>query len=221
MQYAHCSCLPGFPVAWGCDAWLALLKLDLSSWVAQTSRHWKQSRWAAQTEEEGSPECRPLFQQACTEQLLLAARENIFWEPASCWIVFIIIIFFFSCPEQLNRWPCPLVACSVCLTKLTIRAFTRLQSEPRDLSPLRHLIRGMRRHYNQPENLPIYLRGAFKSNFWKNLGIWPNQVDPPPPQKSGRPKLKKKIICLFCILGYSEHFIFSWKFSFFLVGMTK
>ncbi len=25
--------------------------------------------------------------------------------------------------------------------------------------------------------------------------------------------------CLFCILGYSKHFIFSWKFSFFLVGI--
>ena len=24
------------------------------------------------------------------------------------------------------------------------------------------------------------VREAFKSNFWKNLGIWPNQVDPPP-----------------------------------------
>ena len=42
------------------------------------------------------------------------------------------------------------------------------------------------------------LREAFKSNFWKNLGIWPNQVDPrPPPQKLGRPKLKKKIDVYF------------------------
>ena len=33
---------------------------------------------------------------------------------------------FFSCPEQLNRWPC----LSVCLTQLTIRVFTTLQSDP-------------------------------------------------------------------------------------------
>ena len=45
----------------------------------------------------------------------------------------------FSCPQQLNRWPCPLL----CLTKLTIREFTTLQSDPRDLWPLRHLIRVM------------------------------------------------------------------------------
>ena len=32
-----------------------------------------------------------------------------------------------------------LVPCSVCLTKLTIRVFTTLQSDPRDLWPLRHL----------------------------------------------------------------------------------
>ena len=43
------------------------------------------------------------------------------------------------------------------LTKLTIRVFTTLQSEPRDLWPLRHLIRGMRRHYYLPANLPTYL----------------------------------------------------------------
>ena len=34
------------------------------------------------------------------------------------------------------------------------------------------------------------VRGAFKSIFWKNLGIWPNQVNPPP--KLGPQKLKKK-----------------------------
>ena len=48
----------------------------------------------------------------------------------------------FSCPEQLNRTHCP----SVPLTKLTIRVFTTLQSDPRDLWPLRHLIRVMKRH---------------------------------------------------------------------------
>ena len=45
-------------------------------------------------------------------------------------------IVFFSCPERLNRRPCPLLA----LTPLTIRVFTTLQSDPRDLWPLRHLI---------------------------------------------------------------------------------
>ena len=32
------------------------------------------------------------------------------------------------------------------------------------------------------------IRGAFKSNFWKNLGIWPNQVDPPPLPQSWDPQ---------------------------------
>ena len=46
--------------------------------------------------------------------------------------------------------------------------------------------------------LHIYmLRGAFKSNFWKNLGIWPNQVDPPPSPKVGTPKTKKKKIDVY------------------------
>ena len=60
------------------------------------------------------------------------------------------------------------LAWSVCLTPLTIRVFTTLQSDPRDLWPLRHLIRGMRRHYYQtnlqtypptylPTYMPIYL----------------------------------------------------------------
>ena len=50
-----------------------------------------------------------------------------------------------------------LVPWSVALTPLTIRVFTTLQSDPRDLWPLRHLIRGMRRHYYLPANLPTYL----------------------------------------------------------------
>ena len=50
---------------------------------------------------------------------------------------------FHSCPQQLNRWPCPLVR----LLPLTIRLFTTLQSDPRDLWPLRHVIRVMRGHY--------------------------------------------------------------------------
>ena len=55
-----------------------------------------------------------------------------------------------------------LVPCLVCLTELTIRVFTTLQSEPRDLSPLRHLIRVMRRHdltkkFYLPTYLPVHL----------------------------------------------------------------
>ena len=47
-----------------------------------------------------------------------------------------------SCPEQLNRTHCLLV----CPLPLTIKAFKTLQSDPRDLWPLGHLIRVMRRH---------------------------------------------------------------------------
>ena len=52
----------------------------------------------------------------------------------------------FSWPEQLNRWPCPLPPWSLGWSPLTIRVFTTLQSDPRDLWPLKHLTRGMRRH---------------------------------------------------------------------------
>ena len=48
---------------------------------------------------------------------------------------------------------CPLVG----LTPLTIRVFTTLQSDPRDLWPLRHLIRVMRRHDLTKKDLPTYL----------------------------------------------------------------
>ena len=63
------------------------------------------------------------------------------------------IFALFSCPEQLNRTHCP----SVPLTKLTIRVFTTLQSDPRDLWPLRHLIREMRRHDLTKIYLPTYI----------------------------------------------------------------
>ena len=44
--------------------------------------------------------------------------------------IVIKIIIIFSCPEQLNRWPCPLVGCLLGLLPLTIRVFTTLQSDP-------------------------------------------------------------------------------------------
>ena len=50
-------------------------------------------------------------------------------------------LYIFSCPQQLNRTHCPLLAWLVCLLPLTIRVFTTLQSDPRDLWLLRHLIR--------------------------------------------------------------------------------
>ena len=49
---------------------------------------------------------------------------------------------FLAVTWQLNRSHCPLL----CLLPLTIRVFTTLQSDPRDLWPLRHLFRVMRRH---------------------------------------------------------------------------
>ena len=59
---------------------------------------------------------------------------------------------FFSCLWQLNRWPCPLVGWA----PLTIRVYTTLQSDPKDLWPLRHLIRVMKRH-DLTEKIPTYL----------------------------------------------------------------
>ena len=46
---------------------------------------------------------------------------------------------FFSCPEQLNRWPCHWLTNSGYFTDW------HTKSDPRDLWPLRHLIRVMRR----------------------------------------------------------------------------
>ena len=59
------------------------------------------------------------------------------------------------------------------------------------------------------------LRGAVQKIFRANLGFCPNRLDPPPSPNVGTKKTKKKIWCLFFILGYSKHIIFSWKISFF------
>ena len=48
----------------------------------------------------------------------------------------------FSCPQQLNRWPCHSLSHSLSQSLLLLT----LQSDPRDLWPLRHLIRVMRKH---------------------------------------------------------------------------
>ena len=52
-------------------------------------------------------------------------------------ILLFLFFFLFSSPVQINRWTCPLLAPA----PLTSRVFTTLQSDPRDLWPLRHLIR--------------------------------------------------------------------------------
>ena len=53
-----------------------------------------------------------------------------------------LFIVLFSCPEQLNRWPCHSLTHWVTHWLLLLT----LQSDPRDLRPLRHLIRVMKRH---------------------------------------------------------------------------
>ena len=64
------------------------------------------------------------------------------------------------------------------------------------------------------------LRGAPKIFPLTNLVFWTNRLDPPPSLEVGTPTTKIFFWCLFCILGYSKHFIFSWKFSFFWLGLV-
>ena len=66
------------------------------------------------------------------------------------------------------------------------------------------------------------LRGAPQKVPLTNLGFCPNRLDPPPhplPRGWDTDNKKNFFWCLFCILGYSKHFIFSWKFSFFGLGL--
>ena len=63
---------------------------------------------------------------------------------------------------------CPLLA----LTKLTIKAFTTLQSDPRDLWPLRHLIRVMRRHDLTKKDLPTYLPTSLENTIQELVCQW-------------------------------------------------
>jgi len=77
---------------------------------------------------------------------------------------------FFSCPEQLNGWPC----LSLAWAPLTIRVFTTLQSDPRDLWPLRHLIRVMKGHdltnKKTMTNTNTWTMTMTKTNtFWEHL----------------------------------------------------
>ena len=66
---------------------------------------------------------------------------------------FVFLSFcLFSCPEQLNRWPCHSLTDSLSQS-LTHFYFCHTKSNPRALLPLRHLIRVMRRH-DLTENFP-------------------------------------------------------------------
>ena len=55
---------------------------------------------------------------------------------------------------------------------------------------------GKREAKGRQEEVTYQVREAFKSNFWKNLGIWPNQVDPPSP-KVETAKTKKKLMFIW------------------------
>ena len=61
------------------------------------------------------------------------------------------------------------------------------------------------------------LRGAVQFFFWVNLGFLPNPLAPPPPPRTLGHQQLKFFWCLFCILGYSKHIIFSWKSPIFWV----
>ena len=82
--------------------------------------------------------------------------------------------WFLAVHKQLNKWPSPLLAWSICLLPIKTKASTKLQSDPRDLWPLRHLITVMRRHdLTQkdlptyiPTHLPTYLPDHSLSHFW-------------------------------------------------------
>ena len=71
------------------------------------------------------------------------------------------MLFIFSCPEQLNRWPCHWLSHSQYFY------FWHTKSDPRDLWPLRNLIRMMRRHDLTEKDLPTY-----RVSFSKNLKIF-------------------------------------------------
>ena len=68
-----------------------------------------------------------------------------------CHTLFVSFVnLVFSCPEQLNRWPCHSLSQSVSHSQHF--NFWHAKSDPRDLWPLRHLIRLMRRHYLTQQN---------------------------------------------------------------------
>ena len=85
----------------------------------------------------------------------------------------------FSCPQQLNRWPCH--SLTHWLTHwLRVLLLLTLQSDPRDLWPLRHLIRMIRKHdlTNIMTILILFWQFWFSFEnvnfFWKFLTIFNN-----------------------------------------------
>ena len=100
-----------------------------------------------------------------------------------------------DCPEQLNRWPCPLLTVQSTPTSLgCANVFFHLKAtfvKPRDHSPravevllnqsqcvvnphsqIRRLHMGFP---YEKQSLSIQLRGALKTDFWEYLGFCPNQ----------------------------------------------
>ena len=76
-----------------------------------------------------------------------------------------------SCPQQLNRWPRPLLG----RAPLTIREFTTLQSDPRDSWPLRHVLWQFLWQFFMTifhDNFSWqFLMTIFDENFWCNV-LW-------------------------------------------------
>ena len=70
-----------------------------------------------------------------------------------------------SCPEQLNRTHCLSVCLSVPPQQLTVSPLTTLQSDPRDLRPLRLLFKVLRTHDLLPPFTTIW-------QFWQLLTIY-------------------------------------------------
>ena len=82
----------------------------------------------------------------------------------------------FSCPKQLNRWPCHSLThwLTHWLTDWQYFYFWHTKSAPRDLWPLRHLIRVMRRH-----DLTIFWQlWTFFGIFGTFLALFPHPEGP-------------------------------------------
>ena len=90
-------------------------------------------------------------------------------EQGYCYVGWTLDVF--SYPEQLNRWPCLSLGLSGTTNNQT------LQSDPRDLRPLRHLIRVMKRHdltkkFFLPTYLPVHLPQSTPSRC-DSRDLWP------------------------------------------------
>jgi len=83
----------------------------------------------------------------------------------------LLINHLFSCPKQLNRWPCHSLThwLTHSLTDWQYFYFWHTKSDPRDLWPLRHFIRVMRKH-----DLKIVWNffGTFEELFWNFFGTF-------------------------------------------------